>query len=82
MKPVNTKHTTRVFKAPAGQEGEVADLPIIDREGTMVSLWRPTLPEAKAILDGKPVFLMIQGTEHPVVAVGVAHDLGPDDITG
>lgn len=60
--PPNWDHAT---------DGLCHTLEICDREGWMISAWQPTPAELKRIAEGKPVFLHIQGTVHPVVSLTV-----------
>jgi len=66
---------TRRLGAPEGwdhdRDGVCHTLEILDRDGWMVSAWSPTVEELRRLLNGKPIFLHIQGTHHPVVAITV-----------
>ena len=60
--PVDWNHET---------DGICHTLEIIDRDGDMISAWQPTDAERTRIAAGAPIYLLIQGTMHPVVAMSV-----------
>jgi len=64
---------TRVLGAPAdwdNTQGECVGLPIVDHpEGWMISQWRPTHEELRALIEGGSIRLWVQGTVHPVVSI-------------
>lgn len=66
---------TRRLGAPKrwdhSQEGICHTLEIHDRDGWMLSAWRPTEAELKRINEGQPIWLHIQGVSHPVVSLSV-----------
>jgi hypothetical protein len=66
---------TRRMAAPQGwdheRDGICHTLDICDRDGFMISAWRPTPAELARLNEGEPIFLHIQGVVHPVVALTV-----------
>ena len=75
MTPLPLEDVTRRMAAPAEwdheKDGICHTLEICDRDGWMISAWTPSDQERKRILEGKPIFLHIQGTRHPVVSLSV-----------
>lgn len=69
---------TRRLGAPKqwdhSEEGICHTLEIVDRDGWMISAWQPSETELKRLNEGQPLFLHIQGHEHPVVALTVAEN--------
>lgn len=55
-------------------DGICHTLDIWDRDGFMVSGWRPTPTELAKLNAGEPLFLHIQGRVHPVVAFSVGYE--------
>ena len=53
------------------RDGVCHTLEICDRDGYMISAWQPTPAELKRLAEGKPIFLHIQGSAHPVVSLTV-----------
>ena len=53
------------------KDGICHTLEILDHDGWMISAWQPTEEELKRINEGHPIFLLIKGTTHPVVALSV-----------
>lgn len=67
-------NATRRLGAPSNWDhggGICHTLEVYDRDGWMVSAWRPTKAELRRLSDGQPIFLHIQGFAHPVVALTV-----------
>lgn len=69
---------TRVLNAPEGWDNKkvfCGSLPIKDgkmaNQKTMTSAWFPTPEEIQNMADGAPIYLVIIGETHPVVALGV-----------
>jgi len=66
---------TRRLGAPGnwdhGRDGLCHTLEILDRDGWMISAWQPSAAELARLNSGKPIFLHIAGTAHPVVALTV-----------
>lgn len=66
---------TRRMAAPANwdhaQDGICHTLEIVDRDGWMISAWKPTTAELVRLQEGQPLFLFIKGTIHPVVGLTV-----------
>lgn len=66
---------TRRLGAPKSwdhaSDGLCHTLEICDRDGWMISAWRPTAKEIERIAAGAPIFLHIQGVAHPVVGLTV-----------
>ena len=75
MDPMELTDATRRLGAPAEwnheKDGICHTLDIHDRDGWMISAWQPTEAELARIAEGKPIFLHIQGSAHPVVALSV-----------
>jgi hypothetical protein len=75
MNSVPLQDATRRLGAPQGwdheQDGLCHTLEICDRDGWMISAWRPTDAELKRLNAGEHLFLHIQGRSHPVVALTV-----------
>lgn len=53
------------------KNGECDHLEIVDREGTMESVWYPSPEELAALNRGEPVHLTVWGESHPPVALSV-----------
>jgi hypothetical protein len=86
MKALALKDCTRRLGAPPrwdhGWQGICHTLEICDRDGWMISAWRPTPAELARLNEGQPLFLHIAGTAHPVVALSVGEQSsaeGADD---
>lgn len=66
---------TRRLGAPAtwddARDGICRTLEIVDRDGWMISAWAFSPTELQRLQDGEPLFLHIQGREHPVVGFTV-----------
>lgn len=75
MDAVPLADATRRMAAPKKwdheKDGICHTLDICYRDGWMISAWAPTKAELKSLNEGKPVFLWIQGTTHPVVSLSV-----------
>lgn len=75
MNSLPLTNATRRLGAPANWNHELSGichtLEICDREGWMISAWQPSPAELKRLNEGKPLFLHIQGTVHPVVGLAV-----------
>lgn len=73
MIPIEQKHTTHYFKAPAdwdsNTQGECKILPVSMFEGVMYSYWKPSLKQKLQILFGYPIRLCMVGEVHPPVAL-------------
>jgi hypothetical protein len=52
-------------------DGICHTLEICDRDGWMISAWRPTEAEIERIRRGAPIFLHVQGVSHPVVGFSI-----------
>jgi len=63
--PSNWNHET---------DGICHTLDIWDRDGFMISGWRPSAAELAKLNAGEPLFLHIRGTVHPVVALSVGYE--------
>ena len=59
------------------EEGICHTLEIWDREGFMISGWRPSAKELEKLNAGEPLFSHIQGRAHPVVAMSVGYEKQP-----
>lgn len=82
MKSLPIDGHTRRLRAPSNwnheTDGICHTLEILDTpDGFMVSAWGMTDAERKRIADGAPLYLHIQGVQHPVVSmvVGKVEDL-------
>lgn len=75
MNSMELTDATRRLGAPAEwdheKDGICHTLDILDRDGWMISAWQPTAAELARLQEGKPIFLHIQGSVHPVVALSV-----------
>lgn len=75
MDPIPLTDATRRMAAPKdwdhAKQGICHTLEILDRDGWMISAWRPTEAELKRINEGQPIFLHIHGHIHPVVGFTV-----------
>ena len=73
MEIVKIEGATRVLGAPADwdhNKAECVGLPIVDHpEGWMISEWRPTQEELRALIEGGTVRLWVGGSAHPVVSI-------------
>ncbi len=69
MRPIKTKTTTRVLRAPMDlvEKFPCEDLPVAEGDGIMASYWRTTWRERFAILFGRPVRLVLNADRHPPV---------------
>lgn len=71
MKPVPLLNPDRRIGAPAGwdheKDGLCHTIEVWDREGFMISAWRPTEKELEALNAGKCFYLAISGRVHPVI---------------
>lgn len=69
------ENATRRLGAPKqwdhAEEGICHTLEIVDRDGWMISAWKPSPAEIMRLAAGAPMFLHIQGASHPVVALVV-----------
>lgn len=76
MKPIRTALTNRIFKLEGGTEEN--DLPVEacedEAENTiLVSTWKLSADERRAIYAGKNIELLVWGTAHPPVAIRLAN---------
>lgn len=73
MEIVKIEGATRVLGAPADwdeSQGICMGLPIVDHpEGWMISEWRPTHEEMRALIEGGSIRLWVQGSSHPAVSI-------------
>lgn len=71
----NIEGATKVFGAPdewgKDKRGECCELPVLERDGWMISEWVPTAEERQRIAAGYNVHLWVMGP-HPVVSLTVA----------
>lgn len=86
MEIVKIEGATRVLGAPADWDHnkvECVGLPIVDHpEGWMISEWRPTHEELRALIEGGTVRLWVGGTVHPVVSVEAIAANGEQQFSG
>lgn len=77
MNSIPLTDATRRLGAPAGwdheRDGLCHTLEICDRDGWMISAWRPSEAELQRLIAGEPLFLHIQGRSHPVVGMTVGN---------
>lgn len=75
MHSIELTDATRRLAAPKnwdhGRDGICHTLEICDRDGFMISAWVPTEAERERIARGAPIFLHVQGVEHPVVGFSI-----------
>lgn len=71
MHSIQLTDATRRLGAPKGwdhsRDGICHTLEICDRDGFMISAWMPSDAERARIAAGAPIFLHVQGVDHPVV---------------
>lgn len=72
-----------VYKAPAGTEDQVGDLPVRVAEDPLMgrnitSAWKPSEEELAQLVAGGSVALVVYGNVQPVVYVGVEGAPSPD----
>ncbi len=86
MKAIPLDHPDRRLGAPQNwnheTEGICYSLEIWDRDGFMISGWRPTANELAKLNAGEPLWLHIQGQAHPVVAMTVGYEANPTRPSG
>jgi hypothetical protein len=77
MNSIPLTDATRRLGAPAAwdhsRDGLCHTLEICDRDGWMISAWRPNEAELKRLNAGEPLVLHIQGRSHPVVGMTVGN---------
>ena len=56
---------------PPQSDPNVDPIMIFERDGQMVSVWRPSPEQLKALAEGAHVLLHVYGDRHPPVAVSV-----------
>lgn len=75
MTPTDMEGRTRVLGAPedwdAETHGTCGYLPIVDRDGFMISCWTPSPEDIERIVAGDPIYLVVRGENHPVVSLRV-----------
>lgn len=81
MKAIKLDNPSRSLGAPpnwnAERDGVCNTLDIWDRDGAMISGWRPSPAELAKLNAGDPLFLHIFNNSHPVVAMSVGYDVSP-----
>ncbi len=70
------ENATRVVGKTQGYLGlpirdEVQNCSVGGRVPLMVTAWYPTMEELQALIDGAPIHLNLQGTQHPPVNISV-----------
>jgi hypothetical protein len=79
MRPVSLESPTRRLGAPSSwdhaEDGICHTLEILDHDGWMISAWEPTPQERERLAAGARIFLQVQGTRHPVVAMQVEEQI-------
>lgn len=81
MDILHPANATRVLAVPQSwdsiEQGDCSPLPVIDYEDGgqpwMLSVWRPSPEDLKALNEGHGITLAILGKSHPVVAVGITN---------
>lgn len=75
MKSQPLADATRRLGAPDNwdheRDGICHTLEIHDRDGFMISCWKPSAEELKILNEGGYIFLHVQGRSHPVVSMTV-----------
>lgn len=71
MTPVPFREANTVFKAPAGMEDKVGDLPAFRGEGQVISCWHLTLWERIKLLFTGRLWFSVIGTAQPPIWLGV-----------
>ena len=75
MNTLPIENATRRLGAPSAwahdESGICHTLEIVDQGGWMISAWLPSAAELKRLCEGQPLFLYVQGSTHPVVALTV-----------
>lgn len=71
MKPVKTKNTNSILKAPEGND-DVIDLPITrlnytDGQNAVESCWELSDEELKKVLETKKIYFVCMGVTHPPI---------------
>lgn len=83
MKPLPIEGCTRRMGAPGDWDHEkdgichtLEILDVVDDRQThwMLSAWLPSEKELELLKQGRPIFLYIQGSRHPVVSMEVKSD--------
>lgn len=78
MRAIKLDKPDRSLGAPpnwnAERDGVCNTLDIWDRDGAMISGWRPTPEELAKLNAGDPLFLHILGASHPVVSMSVGYE--------
>jgi hypothetical protein len=78
MEIVRHPQTNFSWKAPQGQEADVAELPVIQTEDALglvqYSFWKPDAHDLALLNAGHAVALGIHLEIHPVVSVGISKD--------
>lgn len=83
MKPIKTKYTNKIFKAPKRwnkEQGECLDLPVYSSPPYQISWWKPSLKERFKILFGRNIRLSIIGESHPPVNIEIDPDKAKETI--
>lgn len=70
MNPVNFEGANRRLLPPPS-DPNVDPLMVFDRDGQMISVWRPTTEQLKALQEGAFVLLHVWGARHPPVLLSV-----------
>lgn len=75
MKPVKTKNTNSVLRAPNGSNN-VDDLPITklkyeDGSNAVESCWELSEEELKKIIETKKVYFVCMGVTHPPILLSI-----------
>ena len=77
MTPVEFKGQNKVYTKPKNwdeKDGDCGDLPVFEGQDTLghrviVSAWKPSEEDLKALNEGKPLYLQIVGVAQPPVAL-------------
>lgn len=78
MKPILFDGANILGKPPADYNPETApyvigDLPIMDKDGYLTSIWKPSFEELKILNDGGGISVGVRQRSLPVFHVGVVH---------
>lgn len=79
MKPVETKNTNSILRAPEGSDN-VIDLPITrlkyeDGSNAVESCWELSEEELKKIIETKKIYFVCMGVTHPPILLSAESQL-------
>lgn len=75
--PIDFPESNLVLGPPPGRDREVTQLPVLRRDGRLVSAWRPNLSEIEEIIRTGIIWLSVwgQATQPPVMVSGFKCDV-------